>query len=197
MSKCKSRQRRGVDPAAGVEVLAAGEDNPKLPKFVVAAHTFLAANLQVAEKEKFRDEKYNSLIPCRVTVNLKWPLPAVGGRYEERQFDIIKMKGRGETAVSVIVNGVKGLSAHGDGLIILEPQNIIAVNIMQQGHDYVHGGVQATLARSCAYAWIVSGRKLAEKVVKECALCSKEKARLCSPIIADVTEDRLAPTKPF
>ncbi|MCP3664904.1 MAG: hypothetical protein GY696_20810 [Gammaproteobacteria bacterium] len=88
---------------------------------------------------------------------MKWPLPAVGGGYEERQFDIIKMKGRGETAVSVIVDGVKGLPAHGDGLIILERQNIIAVNIMQQVHDYTHGGVQATLARSRAYAWIVSG----------------------------------------
>ncbi|MCP3665601.1 MAG: hypothetical protein GY696_24400 [Gammaproteobacteria bacterium] len=68
---------------------------------------------------------------------------------------------------------------------------------MQQVHDYTHGGVQATLARSHAYAWIVSGRKLADKVVKNCAMCSKEKARLCSPIIADVTVDSLIPTKPF
>ncbi|MCP3664905.1 MAG: hypothetical protein GY696_20815 [Gammaproteobacteria bacterium] len=66
MKAGKSHQRRGVDPAAEVEVLAAGEDDPKLPKYVVAAHTLLAANLQVAEKEKFRDEKYNSLIPCKV-----------------------------------------------------------------------------------------------------------------------------------
>ncbi len=143
MSRCKSRQRQRVDPAAEVDVLAAGEDNPKLPKFVVAAHTFLASNLQVAEKEKFRDEKYNSLIPCKVTVKLKWPLPAFGGGYEKRQFDIIKMKGRGETAVSVIVDGVKGLPAHGDGLIILEPQNIISINLMQQVHDYMYGGVQS------------------------------------------------------
>ncbi|MCP3664789.1 MAG: hypothetical protein GY696_20225 [Gammaproteobacteria bacterium] len=90
---------------------------------------------------------------------MKWLLPVVGGGYEERQFNIIKMRGRGETAV--IVDGVKGLPAHGDGLIILEPQNIIAVNIMQQVHNYTHGGVQATLARSHAYAWIVSGQKLA------------------------------------
>ncbi|MCP3663622.1 MAG: hypothetical protein GY696_14225, partial [Gammaproteobacteria bacterium] len=94
-----------MDPAAEVEVLAAGEDDPKLPKYVVAAHTFLAANLQVAEKEKFMDEKYNRLIPCLVTVNVRWRLPAVGGGYEVRQFDISKMKGRGETAVSVIVVG--------------------------------------------------------------------------------------------
>ncbi|MCP3662847.1 MAG: hypothetical protein GY696_10175, partial [Gammaproteobacteria bacterium] len=72
-------------------------------------------------------------------------------------------------------------------LIILEPQNIIAVNLMQQVHDYTHGGVQTTLARSRAYAWIVNSRKLAEKVVKNCALCSKEKAKLCSPVIADVS----------
>ncbi|MCP3665602.1 MAG: hypothetical protein GY696_24405 [Gammaproteobacteria bacterium] len=92
MKACKSRQQRGVDPAAEAEELAASEDDPKLPRYVVAAHTFSAANLQVAEKEKFRDEKYNSLIPCKVTVKLKWLLPAVGGGYEERQFNIIKMR---------------------------------------------------------------------------------------------------------
>ncbi|MCP3666220.1 MAG: hypothetical protein GY696_27600, partial [Gammaproteobacteria bacterium] len=41
----------------GVEVAAESEE-PELPKYVVAAHTFLAANLQVVQKEKFRDEKY-------------------------------------------------------------------------------------------------------------------------------------------
>ncbi|MCP3667177.1 MAG: hypothetical protein GY696_32575 [Gammaproteobacteria bacterium] len=60
----------------------------------------------------------------------------------------------------------------------MEPQNISSVNIMQQVHDYTHGGIQAMLARSRAYAWIVNGCKLAEKVVKNCALCSKEKAKL-------------------
>ncbi|MCP3661930.1 MAG: hypothetical protein GY696_05435 [Gammaproteobacteria bacterium] len=107
------------------------------------------------------------------------------------------MRGRGETAVSVIVDGVKELQVHEEGLIILEPQNIISVNIMQQVHDYTHGGVQAMLARSCAYTWITNGRKLAEKVVKSCALCSIEIAKLCSLRIADVTEDWLIPTKPF
>ena len=120
--------------------------------------------MQEAEKEKFRDEKYNSLIPYKVAVKLKWPLAAAGGEYEEWQFNIIKMRGRGETAVSAVVGGVKGLPAHGEGLIILEPQNIISVNLMQQVHDYTHGGIQATLARSRAYAWIVNGRKLAEKL---------------------------------
>ena len=48
-------------------------------------------------------------------------MPVVSSEYEERQFDINKMRGRGEPAVSVIVDGVKGLPAHGDGLIILEP----------------------------------------------------------------------------
>ena len=47
----------------------------------MAAHTFLTANLQVAEKEKFRDEKYDSLIPYKVAVKLKWLLPAAGGEY--------------------------------------------------------------------------------------------------------------------
>ena len=77
------------------------------------------------------------------------------------------MRARGETAVSVIVDGVKELQVHGEGLLILKPQNIISVNIMQQVHDYRHGGVQATLARSCAYAWITNGRKLAEKSGEE------------------------------
>ena len=74
------------------------------------------------------------------------------------------MRGRGETAVSFIIDGVKGLPAHGEGLIILEPQNIISVNLMQQVHDYTHGGVQATLARSRAYAWIVNGQSWPKKL---------------------------------
>ncbi|MCP3663525.1 MAG: hypothetical protein GY696_13715 [Gammaproteobacteria bacterium] len=43
----------------------------------------------------------------------------------------------------------------------------------------------------------MNGRKLAEKVVKSYALCCIKKAKLCSLRIADVTEDRLIPTKPF
>ncbi|MCP3662848.1 MAG: hypothetical protein GY696_10180 [Gammaproteobacteria bacterium] len=81
-----------MESAAEPEELAAGSKNPKLSKYVVAAHTFLAANLQVSEIEKFRDEKYNSLIPYKVAVKLKWPLPAVGGKYKERQFNIIKIR---------------------------------------------------------------------------------------------------------
>ena len=87
MSAWKSRQQQGVEsvaefeePAGEPEELTAGSKNPKLPKYVVAAHTFLAANLQVAEKEKFRDEKYNSLTPYKVAVKLKLLLPAANMR---------------------------------------------------------------------------------------------------------------------
>ena len=62
--------------------MAAEPEEPELPKYVAAAHTFLAANLQQTEKEKFRDGKYNSLIPYKVAVKVKLLLPAAGGEYE-------------------------------------------------------------------------------------------------------------------
>ncbi|MCP3667178.1 MAG: hypothetical protein GY696_32580 [Gammaproteobacteria bacterium] len=45
MRVCATRRRQGVE-------VAAESEEPELPKYVVAALTFLAANLQKAEKEK-------------------------------------------------------------------------------------------------------------------------------------------------
>ncbi len=103
--KCCNKWLKVVRKQQGV-ALDADSNQLKLPKFVLAAHTFLAANLQQNEQDKYGEDKYNSLMLYKVSVKVDWPLLVADSEYKEWHFDIIKMRGRGNTAVLAVVDGV-------------------------------------------------------------------------------------------
>ncbi|XP_059192192.1 uncharacterized protein LOC131974080 [Centropristis striata] len=46
-------------------------------------------------------------------------------------------------------------------------------------------------------AWVVRGRKLAQKIVDNCVTCKKAKARRCQQIMGDLPSERITPANPF
>ena len=108
------------------------------------------------------------------------------------------MKGRGEAVIQAMSDGGPKLITDGEGLVVLECDNKLATMICQEAHDrHGHPGFKRTLACSRFVAWIVRGRCLSTKVVKNCASCNIDKASRSAPIIKDVLRDRLEPSAPF
>ena len=79
----------------------------------------------------------------------------------------------------------------------LNYQNPISQLIMQEAHDKTHGDAERTLARSMRMAWISRGRRLAVKVVKNCAMCRKVNAKPAIPRMAAPRPARYIPEAPW
>ena len=69
--------------------------------------------------------------------------------------------------------------------------------LARQSHQEGHEGVAGTLLRMRQRAWIVQGRRLAQKVVNRCILCKKARARVCQQVMGDLPVERSRPAAPF
>lgn len=69
--------------------------------------------------------------------------------------------------------------------------------LARQSHQEGHEGVAGTLLRMRQKAWVVQGRRLAQKVVNECILCKKARARVCQQVMGDLPVERSRPAAPF
>lgn len=69
--------------------------------------------------------------------------------------------------------------------------------LARQSHQQGHEGVAGTLLRMRQKAWIVQGRRLAQKVVNQCILCRKVRARVCQQVMGDLPQERSRPAAPF
>lgn len=66
-----------------------------------------------------------------------------------------------------------------------------------QGHQEGHEGIAGTVLRMRQRAWVVKGRRLAEKVVNQCVPCKKAKARTCHQVMGALPVERSRPALPF
>lgn len=66
-----------------------------------------------------------------------------------------------------------------------------------QSHQEGHEGVAGTLLRMRQKAWVVQGRRLAQKVVNQCVLCKKARARVCQQVMGELPVERSTPALPF
>jgi hypothetical protein len=83
-------------------------------------------------------------------------------------------------------------------LPILLPGSRLAYLVMLQAHRQDHKSVTITLWRSRSGVWVVRGRRLAEKVVRECVLCKARRGVLQQQQMGFLPEERLAiGTRPF
>lgn len=46
-------------------------------------------------------------------------------------------------------------------------------------------------------AWVVQGRRLAQRVVNECVFCRKMKVRTCRQVMGELPDERARPAAPF
>lgn len=69
--------------------------------------------------------------------------------------------------------------------------------LARQSHQEAHESVAGTLLRMRLKAWVVQGRRLAQKAVNQCILCRKARARVCQQVMGDLPVERSRPASPF
>lgn len=73
----------------------------------------------------------------------------------------------------------------------------ISTLLAQEAHNANHEEIAGTLLRMRSRAWVIRGRKLAQKIVDSCVTCRKARARRCQQIMSDLPLERITPAKPF
>ena len=83
-------------------------------------------------------------------------------------------------------------------LILLPKQLFASTLLLAQAHvDLFHAGPEAILAKVRTRFWIVHGRRIAKRVVRDCCTCRKFSARPYGQVESALPLDRTQPAKPF
>lgn len=69
--------------------------------------------------------------------------------------------------------------------------------LAHQSHQEGHEGIAGTLLRMRKRAWVVQGRRLAQKAVNQCVHCKKARAQVCPQVMGDLPVERSGPAAPF
>lgn len=82
--------------------------------------------------------------------------------------------------------------------IILPAKNVFTKLIFIREHDrLMHGGPQAVLSAVRQKYWPLNGRNIARNVVHRCVKCFKYRPAVVQPIMGDLPEARVRPTRAF
>ena len=86
-------------------------------------------------------------------------------------------------------------------LPILMSESRVAYLYMVHAHcgeyGFTHRSILSTLARSRNYVWIVKGRQLAKRVVRDCAKCDRERKELMMQQMANIKDEQLTIAPPW
>ena len=81
--------------------------------------------------------------------------------------------------------------------VLLSSSNHISQLIMEDVHRKVsHADPERTLSESHRKVWIVRGRNLAKKLVRDCAVCPKLRQPPHTTLMADLPPERVLPFSP-
>ena len=119
------------------------------------------------------------------------------GSFSSRKFSVIKARVCGEVRLKCMIDDYKFIDPGAEGLMLLEPTNVLAGRVMNDAHDVMQSGVKHTLARSRSWCWIVHGKKLAEAVLKGCSVCKLERAKCMTPVLSNLSGDKTKLSEPF
>lgn len=83
------------------------------------------------------------------------------------------------------------------GVPILPYDAWLSTLLAREVHNVGHDGVAGTLLKMRRKAWVIKGRRIAQRVVNGCMFCRKVKARKCHQVMADLPPERTDPAAPF
>ena len=76
--------------------------------------------------------------------------------------------------------------------ILLPGNHHISKLIMEEFHEKVcHAGCERTLSESRCEYWIMSGRRIVKKIIKNCLVCRKFRQRPHTTLMADLPQERV------
>ena len=80
---------------------------------------------------------------------------------------------------------------------ILPYESWVSTLLAQEAHNTNHEEIAGTLLRMRKKAWVLKGRRLAQKMVDSCVTCRKAKAKKCQQIMSDLPAVRITPARSF
>lgn len=80
---------------------------------------------------------------------------------------------------------------------LLPGDSWVSTLLAGESHSKAHDGVAGTLLKMRKKAWVIRGRRIAQKAVDSCLLCKKSRARRCQQVMADLPPERTEPAAPF
>lgn len=80
---------------------------------------------------------------------------------------------------------------------LLPADSWVSTLLARESHGEAHDGVAGTLLKMRKKAWVIRGRRIAQKAVDACILCKKSRARRCQQVMADLPPERTEPAAPF
>lgn len=83
------------------------------------------------------------------------------------------------------------------GVPLLPDSAWVSTLLVREAHSKGHEGVAATLLKVRRRAWVIKGRRIAQKVIKNCVICKKARARICQQVMGDLPQERTRPAAPF
>lgn len=83
------------------------------------------------------------------------------------------------------------------GVPILPSDAWVSTLLAREAHNEAHDGVAGTLLRMRRKAWVVRGRRIAQKVVDGCIVSRKLKAKKCQQVKGNLLPERTEPAAPF
>ncbi|KAJ8260443.1 hypothetical protein GJAV_G00182210 [Gymnothorax javanicus] len=83
------------------------------------------------------------------------------------------------------------------GVPLLPYSAWVTTLLVREAHSKGHEGVAATLLKVRKRAWVIKGRRIAQKVIETCVICKKARARRCQQVMGDLPQERTGPASPF
>ncbi|XP_060777189.1 uncharacterized protein LOC132886503 [Neoarius graeffei] len=80
---------------------------------------------------------------------------------------------------------------------LLPGDSWVSTLLAHESHGEAHDGVAGTLLKMRKKAWVIRGRRIAQKVVDSCLFCRKSRVRKCQQVMADLPLERTEPAAPF
>ncbi|KAK7883254.1 hypothetical protein WMY93_029428 [Mugilogobius chulae] len=103
-----------------------------------------------------------------------------------------------ETTGLLLCGGrVQSWSEDGIAVPLIPFQSWLGMLMAREAHETNHEGVAATLMRTRKRAWIIEGRRIIKKVINECIICKKQRARLCQQVMSNLPLERTSRANPF
>ena len=84
-----------------------------------------------------------------------------------------------------------------DWLFLLSGKNPLAAKVLRDSHIRGHGGIVQTVDRSRSMVWVTGGAGVAKKLVRDCAVCSLNKGKVCEQRMSALPPSRCLPSPPF
>ncbi|RXN35876.1 gag-pol fusion poly [Labeo rohita] len=83
------------------------------------------------------------------------------------------------------------------GVPVLPYDAWVSTLLARESHKESHGGLADTVLRMRRKAWVIRGRRIAQKVINNCVQCRKNRAKKCQQVMGDLPPERTQPTAPF